>query len=526
MSKKKMDPTEINPYIKANHKKLPLEQLAKDCGISLRAIEGRAYRMKLKLFSGDDMRVRLPAAKRYIITAAQNATPIHPAFWATLKRAAKYLEAELVVIPGRYKNPTSIWSKNSRENEWWDPAVVPYLCKGRISLNERIMILGDVKVQWAKAFPLRRLDALTKGMSGIVGHPNRALRSVATPQHKQPKIMFTTGACTKRNYTDSENGKMGGFDHCLGALIVEIDGDMFWARQLNADKFGGFIDLDKEFTPTDVHEAERALSLTPGDIHERWILPQVVQATFDAPDSIVKFLHPQYIVFNDLTDSHARNHHHKDDWITQVAKQKAGIESVREEIEDSVRFVNQKTPADCQAIVVISNHHEAIVRWLKETDFRKDPVNAIFYLETALAVAKSAERGTGGIEYDDPFILHAQKSANRNVRFLKQGESFTLKRVEYALHGHQGPNGVRGSTNNLSKLGEKVTKGHSHAAEIIGGCYSAGVCTGPLEYEGGGPSNHSNSHVIQYANGKRAIIFVINGRYCLDHPGPLPAVKK
>lgn len=526
MSRKQMDRAEINPFIKRNCKVLPVEQLVKDCGISKDAVERRARRMKIKLFSRDDMRRHLPAAKRYLITSAQNATDIHKPFWASLQQAAKHFGAELVVIPGRYKNPTSLWTQKNNEQERWAPEVTPFLCKGRISLNERIMILGDVKIPWATRVPLTSMDTLTKDKSGIVGHPNRALRSIATPQHKHPKVMFTTGACTVPNYTDSRQGKIAAFNHCYGALVVEVDGDLFWARQLNADKFGCFIDLDMEFTPSGVHPAERALSLTPGDIHERWIQPSVVRATFDAEDSIMKLLRPQYLILNDVVDAHARNHHHNLDWITQLGKYKAGIDCVRTEIENAIYFVNKKTPDDCQAVIISSNHDRAILRWLKESDFKTDPTNAVFFLESALVIAKSAEKGEGGIVYDDPFIAYAKKFAKKNVRFLKQGQSFVLSRVEYGLHGDLGPNGARGTTKNLSAIGEKVTKGHSHAAEIIDGCYSAGTCTGPLEYEAGGPSNHSNSHVVQYANGKRAIIFVINGRYCLDHPFIVSKSKK
>jgi len=76
------------------------------------------------------MRKTLPTAKRYIITSAQNATPIHKPTWQSLLRAALYYGAELVVIPGRYKNPTSQWTQANKEHEWWDDAVVPYLCDG------------------------------------------------------------------------------------------------------------------------------------------------------------------------------------------------------------------------------------------------------------------------------------------------------------------------------------------------------------------------------------------------------------
>lgn len=464
------------------------------------------------------MRTILPNVKRYIITAAQNATPIHKPTWQSLRRCAEFYGAELVVIPGRYKNPTSQWTQNNEDHEWWDAAVTPYLCNGWIKLNERLVILGDVKVQWAAANPLGRMDSLTKDKSGIVGHGSRGMRSIATPQHKHAKVMYTTGACTIRNYTDTKNGMLGKFAHCLGALIVEIDGDTFYVRQLNATKTGSFIDLDMEFTPDEVHKAKPALSVSMGDTHQRWILPGVARATFTARDSLLKLVKPRHLFWHDVVDFHSQNHHHAKNWITRWAKWKHKIACIKTEIHEAMRFVNRFTPVDCVSFIVSSNHDRAMDRWLQEGDFRQDPENAELYLERALEAIKSARKSGGGVTYDDPFIGYAGKLAKPNVKFLKLGQSFVLCGVEYGFHGDIGPNGSRGTTTNLSKLGVKVTKGHSHTAEIVGGCYSAGKSTGMLEYEQGGPSSHTNSHVIQYANGKRAIITIINGRYCLSRP--------
>ncbi len=462
------------------------------------------------------MRKRLTRSQTYIFTAAQNATPVHSNFWNNLLIAKKYFSAGFHVISGRYKNPTSQWTEANLEHEWWAEEVLPYLFNGRRNLNRRIMVLGDAKIQWSASSPLARFDSITKDRSGIVGHGNRALRSIATPQHKHPKIMFTTGSCTvDGNYTDSGNGIIGNFNHCLGALIVEIDGDVFYPRQINADDEGNFIDLDVEFYNGKVRQAKPALSISMGDTHQRFILPEVVKATFDASDSMVKLLKPKHLIWHDLLDQHARNHHHQGNWLTAYGKWNEGMECVRTEIEEAIHFVNTKTPNDCQSVVVSSNHDRAIDRWLKEADFRADPVNAKFFLELSLEVLKTVKRYPGGITYDDPFVLYAKKSAANNVQFLRQGQSFILSGVEYGLHGDLGPNGARGTTKNLSTIGVKVTKGHNHTAEIINGCYSAGKSTGPLEYEGGGPSSHSNAHVVQYANGKRAILFIVKGRYCL-----------
>jgi hypothetical protein len=471
------------------------------------------------------MRSELPKAKVYIITAAQNATPIHKGFWKSLEYAAKYYKAERIVIPGRYKNPTSQWTQENNNHEWWCSEVLPYLFDGRMKLNERIVIFGDVKIQWAAKRPLSGMDGLTKDMSGIVGHGNRALRSIAAPQHKHPKLMLTTGACTVPNYTDTKQGALGEFNHCFGALIVEIDGDVFYIRQLNANQNGSFIDLGMEFTPDGVKPAKRALAISMGDTHQRFILPGVVEATFTAKKSMVNVLRPKYLFWHDLLDFHTRNHHHKDDWITIYGKWKDGKECINTEIEEAIRFVNKHTPKNCKSIIVSSNHDRALLKWLKEADFKKDPVNLMLNLELSAKVAKSAKMTESGIKYADPFILCAKKFAAKNVRFLEQGESFCLKGVEYGLHGDNGPNGSRGTTQNLSTIGVKVTKGHDHTAGIIDGCYSGGKSTGMLEYEAGGPSSHSNAHVAQYTNGKRTLIFIIKGRYSIE-PCRIPKHKR
>ncbi|MHB1118364.1 MAG: hypothetical protein ACYCZ7_02495, partial [Minisyncoccota bacterium] len=326
-------------------------------------------------------------------------------------------------------------------------------------------------------------------------------------------------------YTDTKTGILGDFNHCLGGLIVETDGDTFYIRQINAnDATGSFIDLDMEFTSEGVRPAKPALSVSLGDVHQRFILPEVVKATFTAKSSLVNLLKPKHIIWHDLLDFHTRNHHHVGNWLSACGKQRAGKESVRTEVEEAVNFVNQMTPKGCKSVVVSSNHDRALARWLIEADFKKDPVNAEFYLELALETLRSTKMGKGGVEFDDPFSTFASTISSPNIRYLRQGQSFVLSNVEYGLHGDMGPNGARGTTKNLSTIGTKVTKGHNHTAEIIDGCYSGGTCTGPLEYEGGSPSAHSNSHVVQYANGKRTIIFIINGRYCL--PRRLTARKK
>src|SRR5699024_2962588 len=77
----------------------------------------------------------------------------------------------------------------------------------------------------------------------IFGHPKVHLEVLPTLDCESPKKMFTTGAITHKNYTDSKAGKKGEFNHTFGFVIVELDGDVFHARQITAKKNGDFNDI-------------------------------------------------------------------------------------------------------------------------------------------------------------------------------------------------------------------------------------------------------------------------------------------
>lgn len=456
-----------------------------------------------------EMRTSVPKTKRYIVTAAQNATPVHKPLWESIKRCAEYYDAELVVVPGRYKNPTSQWTEGNSNHEWWDSAVVPYLVTGRIELGSRLTILGNVKIQWAAMNPLTSMESLTKDKSAIIGHGRLALKTVATPQHKHPKILYTTGCVTVPNYTDTKQGEIAKFHHSYGALMVEVADDRFHVRQLCAMQNGSFCDLDKEFTSSEVLDAKRPLSLTMGDTHWIHIDKDVKRATFNG---MLGELHPQYLIWHDVLDQYARNHHHRGNWLLDYKKHVMGMDDLKKEVEETLDGIVNSTPEDVVSVVVSSNHDQALGRWILESDLRKDPKNAHFYIELSRDMLEHLH-DTGDVP--DPFILYGRKRIQqRNVRFLEGDESFILAGVEHGLHGDRGPNGSRGTTRNLSKIGVKVTKGHSHTAEIVDGCYSAGTSTGTMEYAKG-PSSWTNTHCLQYYNGKRTLITIVNGEWKL-----------
>jgi hypothetical protein len=62
--------------------------------------------------------------KRFIITWAQNNTPVNTGLLKNIEAYAKFIDASVHVIAGRYKNPTSQWTNEQEDNEFWDESIV------------------------------------------------------------------------------------------------------------------------------------------------------------------------------------------------------------------------------------------------------------------------------------------------------------------------------------------------------------------------------------------------------------------
>lgn len=455
-------------------------------------------------------------AKRFLITAAQNATPVHATWWRVLRTMARKLCAEILVIPLRYKNPTSQWSGSQQNAEYWAEEVQPYLWNARHALNANVTVLADLKIQPTASSPLTGAEAVSLASSGIIGHTKMQLRSIATASSRMAKLLTTTGACTEANYTDSRAGRIGAFHHSLSAILVELDGKHFHLRPVHYDaKTASCTDLGVRYRADGAVAAPRPLALVMGDTHVDAICPQVARATF-GQSGIVETLNPQHLVWHDLLDAYSVNPHHAGNPFNAVAKRQAGADDVEAEVRRAIAFVAKRTPKNTQSVVVGSNHNDMLRRWVVNNDWRRDPVNAEFYLSTALAMVRGTKLTGKGTEYPDPFGYWLREARLPNVRALDADEDFMLGGVELGMHGDQGPNGARGSIKNLRRIGVKSIIGHSHSPGIDEGCYQAGTSTRlQLEYNHGA-SSWLNAHVLLHADGKRQPIFIIDGRWRLE----------
>lgn len=507
-----------------------IHELAED-GLASRAIATRigVGRTSVQEYLGKS-RVRLKAGtgttittqfdqeiddeKTLVITWAQNATPVHKGFLKALETYCRLNKAQLLVVPGRYKNPTSRWTDSQQNAQWWDESLKPYLYNQRTKLNENMMLLGDVCIQPTAIFPLSGMESLSYSESAIFPHPKLELRTVPTPHQRMPKIITTTGGVTVKNYTDTKAGKKGDFHHVFGAVVIERNGTTFYLRHLNARKDGAFCDLDNAYYPDGTMKpAGQYAGLVLGDVHVGAQDHVVLNATFNA---LVPLLNPKTIVLHDLFDAYTVNPHHLNNPFLSVAKRQAGKDNVRREITAVLSWLRKYITGGREAVVVPSNHNDMLARWMSRQDWREDPENAEYYLETALYMIRNLTHDHHGTAIPDPFVYWIDKEHLSGVRCLRPLESYMIKGIECGLHGHQGPNGSRGNLYNLSRLGVKVISGHSHTPGIEAGHYKTGTMT-PLQLEYTGPvSSWLNAHVSVDPMGKRHLHVCVDGRFWKD----------
>jgi hypothetical protein len=461
----------------------------------------------------------LPAkgVKRYILTSAQNNTRVWQPFWRNLMAAVDYFDAELLV--GSFTYNTNAYSKLSVKRGSKDSQktltelsyakeVDPYLDASDrdIELAPGLVWCGRLNILPTAVHPLTGFETYTGTSSSIIPHAKIAERSVPQARDQGAKFLYTTGTVTQQNYIQKTAGQKAEFHHAYGALLVEVESDGTWyARQLNSDKTGRFYDVDACFDKGEVTEGHRVEAVSWGDIHRDLIDENVRHMAWgDHAESMVNELEPTFQFFHDILDFRGRNHHERDDPHLRFKRFIQNRENVREECQRVVEFLDESQRGFCQSVVVDSNHDAALGRWLREADYRKDPVNAVFFLKLQAAVYESIEQSNGN--------FHLMEYAMRllgtgdDIRFLRTDESFVIgKNIECGMHGHLGPNGSRGTPANLSKLGLKANVGHTHSAGIYDGLYVAGLCGKLDQGYNKGPSSWSTTQIVTYQNGKRAL---------------------
>ncbi len=455
-----------------------------------------------------DRRIDPPAVgvARYVLTSVEAGTEVHRGFWANLQAYAARINAELLVI--RTGAVGLVGGGDARLRA--------------LATTGRINIGGLVDVVAARALQSSRpLDAASIPRDAtwtLVPHPGIQLETIARIRSDGLRVQMTTGAATL-----PRSGSRADWRVELGAVVIEVraDGHAHCRHLLaHVDGDGSFHDLDRHVSGGAVKVGCSVRAIVFGDVHHAHLDPAVAAATWGVPDGranrqmpIVDRLRPRTMVFHDICDFSARSHHDARDPHRRFALMSSGRECVRSEFLATAHFLAATRRKWSEVVVVQSNHDAALVRWLREADFRQDPVNAEFFLECSLALHRRLARDIDADGLFEQVLRGLSDDGLSQVRFLATGEGLKIAGVECGIHGHSGADGKRGGMSFFEGMGIKAILGHNHRPTTRGGICTAGVCQLDLAYARGPLTAWAVGHIITHEDGARQHLIYEGGRF-------------
>ena len=222
--------------------------------------------------------------KRYLLTCAQNNTRINEAFFENLVAFANHLGAELKV--SRFTYNKNSWGgarkagddSGERRKPTWHSALRPYLSDEAERLAPTLIWCGHLQILPTASNPMSGFQDYTGEASTIIPHTQVGMMPVATPRNQPAKHLYTTGACTIKNYIQAKAGQKAEFHHTYGASLVEVLPDGSWfVRQLVANERGTFCDHPYKVVRGQVTEDAEVAAIQWGDIHVANIDPTIKQ---------------------------------------------------------------------------------------------------------------------------------------------------------------------------------------------------------------------------------------------------------
>ncbi len=435
----------------------------------------------------------------YLITSVQNNTPVHKPLWFNLLSYKEYLEkfkkknVKIIVIPFRYKNPTSLFIDS--ENEVWDPLVQEYLYANREIVGDWV-IAGDVKIQPTAINPLVGIYRIGKSKNIIFGHTKQHM--ITVPTTKGYSIVSSTGCITKMNYTDSRIGKQGEFNHVYGFVYLEPFNNEF--RYISALKDGSFQDVVIKVKNQKVSEDGLIEGIVLGDIHYGINDKRLYNISLN----FIKKHSIKNIVLHDVFDGYSISHHNEKKILVRYYN-KIGGNNLKKELTEVINNLKHLSNMFLESTIYIvkSNHDEFLDRWITSNMISDNLENLFEYGYIITEMIKN-KRTEGALETYVQSVVDL-----KNVRFLKRREILKIKNWVVSYHGDVCNGERRPSPNSFRKLNEKMIIGHFHSPCRLDNIAVVGTVVKPEDaIYIKGFSSWACSHVIILENGKIQHIFV------------------
>lgn len=112
--------------------------------------------------------------------------------------------------------------------------------------------------------------------------------------------------------------------------------------------------------------------------------------------------------------------------------------------------------------------------------------------------------------------MSTRAKAKDQLILLYRDEPYSVKGIELCMHSDKGPNGSRGSRQNMDKIGVKSIFGHSHYPGIFGGTWQTCISSKLWVSYNTGPSSWMHINCVVYSNGYRALLNIVKGKWKME----------
>jgi hypothetical protein len=406
--------------------------------------------------------------KRFVVTTVQNNVNVVHGAWKTLEHYARVNSAEIHVLGVSYWPAGAEGWKADRGGEVsWPDVALPYLHTDRLRPGENHnyplcdgVNLRTVKISATAINPLAGQSSGAEAQCAIFANCQFGIEYLPRSISDPPIWLATPGSITPPDFMRTSGvGDKAAHHHSLGFMVVESYGPHVWYRWCKFDHNNGVIDLDRYYRGNKIAPAKRARAISTPDEHHVWQDESVAKAIW-GPGGVNDLLSPKRLYRHDVHDQMAENHH--DNTWTETAKWARGVDCVETEVAASLGMVIATTREGQESIMVGSNHHEHLEKWLQKPERDVRPKNRALHCELRGALHRAAEEGrelTALQAYAELRGLDLSR-----VRFPGRHEPLLEAGIDCGQHGHEGPKGGRGpSLQGWARLARKVIVGHGHA---------------------------------------------------------------
>lgn len=468
-----------------------------------------------------DAPTRRPMKWGLIVSTQQSHTPVHGPAHLSLSAYAAWGGHSLVYLGMETKAPAG---GKIDQVAPWSALTARYVTTAKHDLGG-VVLDAEFPMKPSYEDPLKTLGPYCGGRHHVFASMRQDQMTLMRVGGNQA-VAQCAGAITVPNYSHSKTGMVAIRNHIIGAVVVEcdLDGDIH-IRNLELDPMTGelwdiaVVVADGIVRPRKAFEVEHGIKrpiMNPGCLHARLANADSLRAIWgidgcprnDVP--LVEAVDPSEQIAHDLFDGGSISHHDRRNPTKQLRKRLAGEDDVAAELRLTANLLERIGSPRRRTWLADANHNRFFTRWLVETDWKRDLLNAETFLAVNLAQIQALKAG----DHEFNALAYALRLFNPKAEFETSSFGVPLRFIRYYYHCHsdRGTNGGPGSIANYVGIGEAFSIAHGHTSRRRGSVSMSGYHGDPGDHAVG-PHNRAASVGVEYGNGSYQQILIVKGKY-------------